>query len=283
MKEKLLVPAAFFSVIAAVTSAAEPVTIRIDGSNGVLPLVKELVEPFQKTNPGYIASLGEGWSSKTRLQALAEGKMDIAMASHGLKPEVLTELKQTPHLFAKMAVVFAVHDSVAVRDLTAKQLAAIYRGDYTNWKQVGGPDLTIVRLMRPEDEVDAEVIRALLPEFKELTWAEDTKVIDSSGDLATALNGTPGAIGVTTLVRAENGEHIRFVKLAGTAPTEENVRSGKYILTRNSYLVTPNKPSEPVQVFLDFLKTEAAKTAIRRSNAIPWDHASVSPVKHETH
>ncbi|MDF1814929.1 MAG: substrate-binding domain-containing protein [Verrucomicrobiales bacterium] len=255
-----------------VLTAAESKVLTIDGSTGVMPLVRELVVPFEKAQPDFKITMGKGWSSKTRLQALADGKMDIAMASHGLDEDTLKKLELTPHLFAKMAVVFAVHSSVPLKNLTIPQLAAIYRGDINNWSEVGGPDLPIKRLMRPEDEVDTEILRAQIPEFKKIQWAERTLIFQSSGDLARNLNKTIGGIGITTRVRADQGGQTSTIMIDGIEPTESNIMNGTYTLTRNSYLVTPNQPSEMVSAFLSFLKEKSARDAIRNSKAIPFSN-----------
>ena len=61
--------------------------ILIDGSNGVRPLVAALVEAYRERQPDIAIEIGKGLGAKARLEALAAGKIDIAMASHGVVPE----------------------------------------------------------------------------------------------------------------------------------------------------------------------------------------------------
>ncbi|MEM1296911.1 MAG: substrate-binding domain-containing protein [Verrucomicrobiota bacterium] len=250
------------------TEEQKPSALQIEGSNGVWPLVVPLVEAYNVNYPDRPIELDKGMGSSERLQALADDNIQIAMASHGLDPEKLEANEQTPHLFAKMAIVFAVHDSVPVHDLTTDQVSAIYRGDHNNWNELGGPDLPIVRLMRPDYEVDAEVIREKIAAMTEMKWAEDTQLKESSGDLAKALDATEGAIGVTTVVRVLRGEHTVALKLDGVEGAEAAVKAGDYVLTRNCYLVTPEEPTERVQHFLDFVESTEAAGLIKEAGGI---------------
>src|SRR5688572_33251573 len=63
---------------------AQTETIVIDGSTGVAPLVEALAKAYREQNPGATIEIGKGLGTKARIQALSEGKIDIAMASHGI-------------------------------------------------------------------------------------------------------------------------------------------------------------------------------------------------------
>jgi len=64
--------------------------IVIDGSSGVMPLAASLAKAFQERNPGTTVEMGKGLGTKARLQALEEGKIDVALASHGLDAGEIT-------------------------------------------------------------------------------------------------------------------------------------------------------------------------------------------------
>jgi len=243
--------------------------LRIDGSNGVRPLAAALVEAFEKAHPEFTVKLGEGMGSSKRLDALAGGEIDIATASHGLEAGDLAERELVPLRFARMAIVFAVHDSVqGIESLDIGQLKTIYTVDGGNWEDFGGSPGPIRKLMRPDFEVDAEKLREL-PEIGDAAWSPDTRIIESSGDLARALNSTENSIGITTLSRADANEHIRPIAFNGIEPNEANLNSGSYPLSRDSYLVVRETRSPAVEQFLAFLETEPAKGSLRNSSAIP--------------
>jgi phosphate transport system substrate-binding protein len=59
----------------------------LDGSSGMLPLAQALATAFQQQSADPQVEIGKGLGTGARLQALAEGKIQIALASHGIKPE----------------------------------------------------------------------------------------------------------------------------------------------------------------------------------------------------
>jgi phosphate transport system substrate-binding protein len=86
------------------------------------------------------------------LIALFEGKAQMAMISAPLASEVEELRKVAPtmpaerlHAFEIMAtrIAIAVHPSNPVRQASLEDIKRILRGEITNWKQLGGPDLAI--------------------------------------------------------------------------------------------------------------------------------------------
>lgn len=245
-------------------------TIRIDGSNGVRPLIVALVKGFQEKYPEIVIEIGDGMNSRDRIEALANGQIDLAMASHGINEEKLSAQGIQIHKFAQMAIVFAVNQSVLLDSITDSQICSIYAGEITNWATINGPDLPMVPLTRPNDEVDAEVILAKSPCFANIQLAENVISHATSGDLAKALIATPGAIGMTTMVRVANSNgQIRPLILNGVPSNPQNIQSGQYPLTRNSYLLSKGEPSGPIQHFLAFIQSPEGTQLILNSSAVP--------------
>lgn len=100
-----------------------------------------LAREYQAQHSGTTIVLGAGMGTGARIQALADGNIDIALASQGVIPEELARRGLAAHEMAKVAVVFAVNASVPIASLTERQLCDLYAGAVTNWREVGGPDL----------------------------------------------------------------------------------------------------------------------------------------------
>ena len=256
-------------VVAIATAAfgGEERNLHIDGSNGARPLFQALTEAFSKSDPAISIELGEGMSTTERLEALEAGRIHLASASHGIEAEKLKPFEAVALRFAKMAVVFGVHETAGVSDLSAIEISSIYTGAISNWKEVGGADLEIVRLMRPDDEVDTELVRAGIPGLKELRWDEEVRIIQKSGELAKELASTPGAIGVTSLVRAMSAESIEVVALDGIHPVNVKADQKSYPLYRDFYVIVPSKPSNEAIQFLRFIDSSRAGKAMADSFA----------------
>ena len=208
--------------------------------------------------------------TKARLQALAEGKIQIALASHGIPPEEVQKGNLHVIEVAKGAIVFAVNASVPLTNLTEAQVCEIYSGKVRSWHPLGGPDRPIAVLTRPPTEVDPEVIRAKVGCFKELKEVETATVMARGGDMAKGLADTPDAIGMTSMTVVEqSGGTVKALTLNGVAPTAEQVRSGRYGLTRDFLFVIKGEPTPPIKKFLDFVLSPDGDRVILANGAVP--------------
>lgn len=77
-------------VVATSLHAQTSEKIVVDGSTGVMPLASALAKAYQERNPAAMVEMGKGLGTTARLKALTDGKIDIALASHGLVDEELT-------------------------------------------------------------------------------------------------------------------------------------------------------------------------------------------------
>jgi phosphate transport system substrate-binding protein len=262
----ILLPLAFAAI--ALPTAAQQ-TVVIDGSTGTAPLIAALGKVFT-AKTGIAIEIGKGLGTKARFEALADGRIDIAMASHGLDQEAVTKRGMTVHRIAMTPVVFGVHQSVKIGGLTQAQVCAIYAGASRNWKELGGPELAIVPLARPESEVDMEVVRDGIACFKNLKLADGIKALARAGDMAKTLADTTGGIGMTSAtIIAQSGGKIVAASLNGVVADESSVSTGRYRLTRDAFLVTPGKPSPAVAAFIDFVRSAEAAAIIKANGAIP--------------
>ena len=242
----------------------------VDGSSGVMPLVAALATAYQERHPAAVVEMGKGLGTKARLQALEDGKIDIALASHGLVVEELSRRGMAVHEIAKVAVVFGVNASVPVANLTDAQVCEIYAGRVTSWKALGGPDIVIAPRTRPDSEVDTEVVRGKIACLKDLKMPDGVKVMPRSGDMAKELAATRGAVGMTTATVVEQSRgQIKVVSLNGIIPSVDTVGRKTYILTRDSFLVTKAMPPPAVAKFIEFVRGSAGAAVIVANGAVP--------------
>jgi phosphate transport system substrate-binding protein len=245
-------------------------TIILDGSTGMLPLANALAKAYQQKTSDPQIELGKGLGTGARLRAAADGKIHIALASHGIDPAELKKGNLKTIEIAKGAIIFAVNASVPLAQITDSQVCNVYSGKIRNWQSLANIDAPIVVLTRPPTEVDPEVIREKIGCFKELKEVETAKVLARGGEMAKALAETTHAIGMTSMTVVEqSGGKVKALTLNGVSPGPENVRKGSYFLTRDFLFVTKAEPAPAVKKFLDFVLSPEGDRVISANGAVP--------------
>lgn len=186
------------------------------------------------------------------------------------------------------ALVGIVHPSNPVESLTSDELRQIFRGQITNWKQVGGPDKFIVVGYR------SAPLSGVGFSFRELGFREKTGPGDftsgvarkSSGPLETAVEHLPNAFAVTGVSSAKKRD-VKIIGVDGIAPSPENIATGKYPLFRPLYLTVPHNPDPAVERFVEFALSDAGQEIIREEGTVnlqmgrhlnnPWGGATFQP------
>jgi len=252
------------------TGSAEE-KIVLDGSSGMLPLARALVKAYQDKHPDPQVELGKGvLEPGERLQALAEGTIQIALDSRGIKPEDAQKGNLKVIEVAKGTTVFGVNASVPLSNITEQQICDIYNGNIRNWQPIAGSDSSIAVLTRRPTDVDPEVIRAKVGCFKDLKVVENVKVMARGGEMAKELAETLYSIGMTSMTVVEqSGGKIKALNLNGIEPTPENVRNGRYFLTRDFLFVIKAEPTPGIRKFLQFVQGPDGHNVIVANGAIP--------------
>ena len=121
--------------------------IEITGSDTLLQLVSGLAESYSKQNPNVKISV-TGGGSGAGIASLINGNIDIADASRKIKQEELDNaaangVKPFEFVIANDMLSVIVNEDNPVKKLTIDQLSEIFKGNITNWKQVGGDDKEI--------------------------------------------------------------------------------------------------------------------------------------------
>ena len=143
------------AAVAAVCCLAAPAQaqdITINGSTTVLPVMQKAGESFMAAHPDMHLTISGGGSGNG-IKALLEKQCDVAMSSRHVKDKEMAAAKKNgvepvTTAIAVDAIVPVVHPENPVADLSMAQLADIYAGKITNWKEVGGKDGKIVVISR---------------------------------------------------------------------------------------------------------------------------------------
>ena len=238
-------------------------TVSTDGSTSMEKVMGYLSESYMADHSDVTVTYNPTGSG-AGIQAVAEGRCDIGLASRNLKDEEKANLNETVVAIDGIAVI--VNNQNTVDDLTIEQIAGIYKGEILNWKELGGADAPIVLIGR-------EAASGTRDGFESITGTEDlckySQELTSTGDVVQTVSSNPNAIGYASL--ASVGDTVKAIKVEGTAPTTETVQSGEYKIQRNFVFVTrkDDKLSESAQAFFDFAVNGQADELIVKAGAVP--------------
>ncbi|HIK44466.1 MAG TPA: substrate-binding domain-containing protein [Leptolyngbyaceae cyanobacterium M65_K2018_010] len=238
-------------------SVAAGTTVRIDGSPSLTVLNETLAESFKQRYPGTevtLASRGEA----AALQALAAGNIDLAALGRSLSDEEKAQtLTEVPITREKIAIIVG-RDNPFQGDLTFGDFAKIFRGEITNWAQVGGPNLPIRFIDRPGE---SDVRRALseYEVFKLQPFEASPEALVVAEDNTAAIVRELGNDGISYAIASEvlNQEAVRPVPMHSTLPSDP-----RYPYSQPRNYVYRGEPSIPVEAFLGFATNTDGQTAV---------------------
>jgi phosphate transport system substrate-binding protein len=244
------------SVSAAGATSSLKGKIVINGSSALLPLTLQAKNEFQKLNPRVKISASAA-GSITGPQSVRKGIADIGAVDWDASTDVPGFKKFDGQVASKVAVIpFAavVNPNVTVSSLTTKQLQDIFSGTVTNWKDVGGSDASIIvvnRAFGSGTRVNFQMKALASSEF--MSKGSNYKEVKSSGDMKTAVETTPNAIGYIDLVYVTS--KMKALQINGVAPTEANVINGTYKVWGFGYYMTKGQPTGAVKAFIQYIQS----------------------------
>ena len=238
-------------------------SVSTDGSTSMEKVIGALGEKFQADNKGVTFTYNPTGSG-SGITAVAEGRCDIGLSSRALKDaEKAQGLTET--ILALDGIAIVVNPANAVEDLTLDEIAKIYTGEITNWKDVGGADGEIVLIGR-------EAGSGTRDGFESITGTKDTckyrQELTSTGDVITTVAGNANAIGYASLASVKDS--VKALRVGGVTPTEDTVKDGSYVVQRPFVLVTKSdkKLSDTAQKFFDYVTSSAAADVIAKAGAV---------------
>jgi phosphate transport system substrate-binding protein len=239
---------------------AGPFEIRVSGSGTAMPLVRFLCERYP--GEGISFTYLPGLHSSGAIEGVLGGDLEIGAVSRDLTPEEAALGLQYTRL-SDDGLVIAVNRSVPLEDLTTQQVRDIYSGRYTNWLELGGPDLPIAVLDRNEDE-SAKIA------FRKGVLGTDMAITDRAirlfyePDMIQGVTSTAGAVGYFSLGFALSERvPVRLVALDGVYPSVDSVEAGDYRAFRPLGIVTPADNDPETSAFIEWATSDEARALIR--------------------
>ncbi|MDE3838049.1 phosphate ABC transporter substrate-binding protein [Bacillus methanolicus] len=228
----------------------------IAGSTALLPLTQQAAKEFKKIHPKVSVTVS-GSSSIAGPQSVMKGSATIGACDwDATKPvagfNAFKELKA--HKIAVIPFATIVHKSNPVKNLTTAQLQGIFSGKITNWKQVGGKDAKIVVVNRKHGSgTRVNYQMKALKNASFMTKGENYKEVGKSGEMLSAVESNPNAIGYIDLAYVKG--NVKAVNYNGVAATTANVINGKYPVWGYGYLLTKGTPKGANAEFIKYIQS----------------------------
>lgn len=188
--------------------------------------------------------------------AVVDGSVDLFFTAHPSEEQMNSakekgvELEIVP--VGLEAFVFFVNKNNPVDGLTADQIRKIYRGEITNWKDVGGPSKAINPLTR----IKGSGSQTMMDKFME-------NDIHPSKNVFSILGASIGYSFRYYLSGMVADNNVKMLAIDGVFPDSENIKNGSYPLTVNFYVVyRKDNTNENVKKLVDWLLSEEGKRMI---------------------
>ncbi len=238
-------------------------TVSTDGSTSMEKVIGALSESYMAANKDVTVNYNPTGSG-AGITAVQEGTCDIGLSSRALKDEEKAAgLKETVLAYDGIAII--VHPDNPVSDLSIEQIAKLYTGEITNWKDVGGSDAEVVLIGR-------EAASGTRDGFESITGTKDKcqyrQELTSTGDVITAVSQNPDAIGYASLAAIKDS--VKALSVDGVTPSEATVKDGSYQVQRPFVLVTVEGKalSAAAQSFFGYATSADAADIIAKAGAV---------------
>jgi len=233
--------------------------ITVKGSDTMVPLGQRWAEVYMKQHPDVTIQV-TGGGSGTGIAALINGTTQICEASRPMTDREKTSLKQQRN--AEAVEVPVALDALAVylnkenmiEQLDMDQVSRIFRGEVTNWKDVGGKDAPILLYGRENNSGTYVFFKEHV--LKNADFAERYQALPGTAAVINAVQKDPVGIGYGGIGYAKDVKTVSIRKDAGSppiAPTMATVLNNSYPLSRQLFWYMAGQPGGTMKDFVDWV------------------------------
>jgi phosphate transport system substrate-binding protein len=239
------------------------VTLKSSGSGTITTVLEALAPDFEAAKPGYKLKVIPGNSTGIGVTGILDGTLDLAaMARVPSADETAKNIQYYDMGLVGQAII--VHPSVTnITNLSRQQIIGIFSGKFTNWSEVGGPDLKIAMYIRNADDSSMKGLRKAI--LGETPTPATAKTLTSQEDMLISVKDTPGAIGIASWVAAlATKTKVQMVAVDGIKPNDAS-----YPMLGSCGIGYLASRKSDVQPLIDWLSTTKGKAALQQLGFVP--------------
>ena len=230
--------------------------ITIAGNGPELRMVERLTRAFEKQHLGAVVEIR--WDPSFQpTHMVKSGEADLAVTG-----QIAPDLVATPIAWDGIAVV--VDFANPLREITSRQLAAMFSGLVTQWSDVGGIDARIELIDRPSNQHIRGTFETILEIVGKIPPSAHVSRSDQRAISSVAGNGsavTYVSLGVA-LDAVTYGVGVALLSVDQVEPAKQTVSDGRYRLRRPILLLRKHESNSTAASFVDFALSNEAKDII---------------------
>jgi ABC-type phosphate transport system substrate-binding protein len=238
--------------------------LKVDGSNSMTVINQFLKRRYETEYPGTKVELGgEGITTDEALQALRDGKIDLAAIGRPL-----TEAEKAAGLIPvtisreKIAILVSPNNPFK-GNITFKQFAQIFRGEITDWAQLGGQPGKIRFIDRPETSDTRQAFKPY-PVFQAAPFEAGADTVKADKDSTAEIIKQLGTDGISYAVYSQVKDlgDVQIISMHKTLPDDP-----RYPFSKPRYYVYKNTPTPAVAAFLGYATNEPGQKVVLEADA----------------
>ncbi len=262
--------------------ATSPVMYQLAGSDSEVNVVQRLTEVFTETDSN-IAFAVTGGGSGTGIASLVDGQIDVANSSREMRDEEIAAAQANgvdprPFIFAQDGLAVVINDSLPIEELTVDELGAIFRGDITNWADVGGPDLEISLYGR---QSTSGTYVYFMENVVKGDYSENKKMQSGSAAIVEGVMADGAGIGYTAIGYAVDSagnerDGLRVLRVAPDAGSPavtpldlDNIMEGLYPIVRPLFHYVDGKAEGGLKAYLEFVVSAEGQAIVQEEGFFP--------------
>ncbi|SJZ47403.1 phosphate transport system substrate-binding protein [Cetobacterium ceti] len=256
-------------------SAMASRVVQMKGSDTILNVSQYLAEEYMLENKdARIAVTGGG--SGVGIASLINGTGDIGMASRNIKSKEIEMAKEKGIDIKEVVIGFdgitiIENKNNPVKNISSKDLGKIFRGEITNWKEIGGNDAPIVVLSRDSSSGTHEffkehIVRNNNPKGTE-EYGIKTLYMPSNEAIKQEVETNVNAIGYIGMGYVD--KNVKSINVDNIEPNVSNVSSKKYPIAREIYWYVKKEDNKTVNGLVNYALSKDGQEIVKEEGFVP--------------
>ena len=254
---------------------SEHQTVTIKGSDTLLQVGQRWAEVYMNAHPDVTIQV-TGGGSGTGIAALIGGTTDICQASRAIKDSEKEELHTKRNLdtvetpVALDALAIYVNKDNPINSLTLEQAGKVFRGEVTDWRDVGGKPGKIVLYGRDNSSGTYVYFKEHVLENKDFPPAY--QALPGTGAVVDAVAKDKAAIAYGGIGYAKDIKTLSIAKSAGMPPVEPsmaNVLNNSYPISRQLFWYTAGAPQGAMKSLVDWVLSPEGQMIVKEQGFYP--------------